>query len=159
MTSTYTLDIRVTDGQGTNSANVGTPLTYDATFTVTIVDVNEPPILTWTSDVLYVDENSPSGTLVTELTSNDEDVGQSRSYSITLHEPSNVETEAFSDPRIVPDTGDGLGVGNGDQPAGLSLMCANGGHTDDAASSLRFCALRFSPMVNSILLFMVLDTL
>ena len=54
-----------------------------------------------------------------ELTSNDEDVGH-RSYSITFMSHQTLKLRSGS--KIVPDTGDGLGVGNGDQPAGLSFM-------------------------------------
>ena len=46
--------------------------------------------------------------------------------------------QAFDNPKIVADTGDGNGVGNKDMPSGEHLMCAKGGHTSDEPMALRF---------------------
>ncbi|MCG8648356.1 MAG: cadherin repeat domain-containing protein, partial [Pirellulales bacterium] len=71
---TYTLNVRVSD-------NGSPPLAAEAIVTLSIIDVDEPPVL----DVNQVDlpENSPAGTLVTTLGAIDPE-GVITSYSIEM---------------------------------------------------------------------------
>ena len=55
----YTLQVTA-DDQGTRRDG-DTPLTDTKTFTVVVVDQNEPPYLSGSTDVLYISENARAG--------------------------------------------------------------------------------------------------
>lgn len=71
--SSYTLDLRIQDAAG---------LFDTRTVTINVTDVNEAPVLNPAGPFTFV-ENTAPGTLVTTMTSTDQDTGQTRTYSIT----------------------------------------------------------------------------
>ena len=75
---TYSLTVEVQD----DAPPVPGParLTATATVTITVVDVNEAPVVT--AETFHVDENSNADTVVGTIAVNDEDAGQTHSFSI-----------------------------------------------------------------------------
>uniref|UniRef100_A0ABM0GNQ3 Cadherin EGF LAG seven-pass G-type receptor 3-like n=1 Tax=Saccoglossus kowalevskii TaxID=10224 RepID=A0ABM0GNQ3_SACKO len=76
--STHEVTLTVTDEGG---------LTLTKVVTVEVVDTNDPPtaIVIPTGTAVY--ENSPTDTLVAELATIDEDIGQSYTYTLESHQP------------------------------------------------------------------------
>ncbi|MGC9036977.1 MAG: cadherin domain-containing protein, partial [Verrucomicrobiia bacterium] len=73
-TPVWTLSVRATDN--------GTPQLYaDATVTINLNNVNDPPTIT--NQTFSVAENSANGTVVGTVIASDEDSGQTLTYSIT----------------------------------------------------------------------------
>ena len=62
------------------NAAVGAAPDDTAAFSITVSNVNQPPVLN--PSAFAIDENSPNGTLVGVVTGTDPDVGQSLAYSI-----------------------------------------------------------------------------
>lgn len=72
--SEYTLNVQVTD--------TGDPALSDThSFTVSVVDANDAPIIA--DQTMGVDENSPADTEVGSISAQEEDAGQTLTYSIT----------------------------------------------------------------------------
>ena len=73
-TSSYTLTLQVSDGNGgTDTAKVA----------ITVTDVNEAPVLDPSSYTFSVSEDAASGDIVGTVTATDEDTGDTLTYSIT----------------------------------------------------------------------------
>ena len=70
--SSYEVTVRVTDSGS---------LTYDETFTITVNDLNDSPVID--NQSFGIDENSSNGTSVDTVAVSDEDAGDSLTYSIT----------------------------------------------------------------------------
>ena len=72
-TNSYTLDITVTDKlDGDSNGEVGAVNMVTQTATVTLIDVNEAPVIT-SGNMVNVAENSANGTVVTTVTATDVD--------------------------------------------------------------------------------------
>lgn len=72
--SSYSLTVQVQDNGAGN-------LTDTATVTITVLDMNEPPVANDAS--FNVDENSGNGTVVGTVSASDPDAGQTLTYAIT----------------------------------------------------------------------------
>ncbi|NVK82760.1 MAG: T9SS type A sorting domain-containing protein, partial [Cytophagia bacterium] len=71
--SSYTIRVRTTDAGN---------LTFEKSFTITIVDANDAPTAISTSSEASIIENSETETVVTTFTTTDEDAGDSHTYTL-----------------------------------------------------------------------------
>jgi len=79
--NSYSIRIRTTDLGG---------LWYEEVFTITLNDVNEPPVVN--NQAFSVDENSPNDTVVGTVAATDPDIGDSITYTIISGDPSGAFT-------------------------------------------------------------------